>query len=60
MRGFKPTVEHKAPQIDEIRDHIRKNQFVYGVVAGLVLANVLTRVGRVPQTVTITIPREKY
>lgn len=56
MRGFNPKVEHRAPQLEEFKEHIRRNQFVYGIVAGFVLANLL----RNAQTINITIPREKY
>lgn len=56
MRGFNPKVDVRASQLDEFKEHIRRNQFVYGILAGIVIANLL----RNSQTINITIPREKY
>ena len=60
MRGFNPKVDHRAPQLDEIKEHIRRNQFMYGVATGLVIAAVLSRAGRTNQTIKVVLPREIY
>lgn len=58
--GFNPQVKHTAPQLDEIREHFRKNQFMYGVATGLVIAAVLSRAGKTNQTIKVVLPREIY
>jgi hypothetical protein len=60
MRSFAPKVDVRASQLDEIKEHIRKNQFMYGVVTGLVLAGLLSRSGRANQTIKLVLPREIY
>jgi len=56
MRGISHNVEVQAPQLDRFKAHIQNNQFVYGLVTGLVLATLL----KSNQRIAITIPREKY
>ena len=60
MRGFAPKVDIRASQLDEVKEHIRKNQFMYGVVTGLVIAGLLSRTGRASQTIKVVMPREIY
>lgn len=60
MRGFSPKVDVRASQLDEVKEHIRENQFMYGVVTGLALAALLTRTGRANQTIKVVMPREIY
>jgi uncharacterized protein (DUF779 family) len=60
MRAFAPKVDVRASQLDEVKEHIRKNQFMYGVATGLVIAAVLSRAGKVNQTIKVVLPREIY
>jgi hypothetical protein len=42
LRGLNHTVTLQIPQYDEIKTHISKHQFLYGVVTGIVIAKLLS------------------
>jgi hypothetical protein len=60
VRAFNPKLDVRASQLDEIKEHIRKNQFMYGLVTGLVIASLISRTGRAQQTIKVVMPREIY
>lgn len=59
MKAFSPNVNVRVPQFDEVKAHFRAHKFTYGLVTGVIVANILSRsVSKTSQSITIVLPRE--